>query len=124
MKTKTQLRIIILVLIVVGLGAAIYKNQVLGFSFFPQEKVDAWTIEAKITFTGEGGPATVTLHKPDSTVNIATISQETVSDSFTQSDNHISGDDSSAVWTNDKAEGEQVIYYRVQAYKKKGTSKR
>jgi len=123
MKTKTQLRVIIFLLIVVGLGAAVYKNQVLGFSFFPQEKVDTWTIEAKITFEGEGGPSKVTLHKPDSTVNIAVISQETVSDSFTKSENKISGDRDVVVWTNDKAEGEQTIYYRVQAYKKKGTSK-
>ena len=123
MKTKTQLRIIILILVTLGLGAAIYKNQVLGFSFFPQEKVDTWTIEAKITFTGEGGPSTVTLHKPDSTINISTISQETVSDSFANAKNAISGDEDSVVWKNDKAEGEQIIYYRVQAYKKKGTSK-
>ena len=47
MQTKTQLRLIIAILIVVGLGAAIYKNQVLGFPFFPETKVDVWTIGGK-----------------------------------------------------------------------------
>jgi hypothetical protein len=118
MKTKTQLRMIIILLIMVGLGAAIYKNQVLGFSFFPQEKVETWTVEAKITFIGDGGPATVTLNEADNTDHMAVINHESVSDQFQQLEAIQPTGEKKLVWQKKKAEGPQQIYYRVSAYKK------
>ncbi|RUM48167.1 MAG: hypothetical protein DSY80_00055, partial [Desulfocapsa sp.] len=82
MKTKTQLRLIIFTLLVVGFGAALYKNQVLGFSFLPESHVDVWTIEAKLTFTADGSPITVRLNGADNTANMVVLNQETVGEKF------------------------------------------
>lgn len=118
MQTKTQLRLIITVLIILGLGAAVYKNQVLGFRFTPEAKVKVWTIEAQITFTAEGGPVTVRLNRADNTGNMAVLDQETIGEKYlytteTTADGKVYG-----LWEKNKAEGKQVIYYRVAAYRR------
>ncbi len=116
MQTKTQLRLIICVLIVIGLGAAIYKNQVLGFPFFPENKVNVWTVEAKISFQAEGGPVEVVLNGADNTGNIVVLDQETVGEKYLFNWEKSTSGAAEAVWRKDKAEGEQTIYYRVSAY--------
>jgi hypothetical protein len=116
MQTKTQLRLIIVVLIAVGLGSAVYKNQVLGFPFLPEGKVDVWTIEAKITFTANGGPVTVTLNGADNGGNMVVLDQETVGEKYLFTRERGSDGVSQAVWKKDSAKGSQVIFYRVSAY--------
>lgn len=119
MKTKTQLRLIIIILIVAGLGAAIYKNRVLGFSFFPEEKVDTWTIEAKISFTADGGPVIVRINQADNTAQMAVMNHERVSGGYEDSLSTFASGEKNIEWRKDKAEGRQRIYYRVSAYRKK-----
>lgn len=122
MKTKTQLRLIIILLITIGLSAAIYKVQVLGFSFFPEEKVTAWTIESKITFTAEGGPVTIRLNRADNTANMAVLNHETVSNNYEISTQTLERGEEATVWKKAQAEGEQVLYFRVSAYRKNNQS--
>lgn len=118
MQTKTQLRLIISLLIIVGLGAAIYKNQVLGFSFFPETKVKVWTIEAKIEFMADGGPVKVTLNSADNSGNMVALNQETVGEKYLFSKEYNkAGDVTSGVWEKDSAEGKQVIFFRTSAYR-------
>ncbi len=117
MNTKKQLRLIICVLLVVGLGAALYKNQVLGFSFLPETRVDVWAIEGKITFTADGGPVTVRLNKADNTSNMVILSQETVGEKYL-----FTKETKDGVWTKESATGEQVIYYRASTYRRGGTT--
>jgi hypothetical protein len=118
MQTKTQLRLIISLLIIVGLGAAMYKNQVLGFSFFPETKVNVWTIEAKIKFMAEGGPVKVILNGADNTGNMVALNQETVGEKYLftkeyDEDGNVKG----GIWEKESAEGEQVIFFRTSAYR-------
>jgi len=122
MKTKTQLRLIIILLIVTGLGAAIYKNQVLGFSFSPEAKVDTWTIEAKITFEADGGPVMVSLNQADNTAHMAVLSRETVGDKYVKTIENSHTGEERVVWRKDDAEGKQLIYYRVSAFQKDNKS--
>ncbi len=122
MQTKTQLRLIILVLIVTGLGAAIYKNQVLGFPFLPEKKVNVWTIEAKITFAAEGRPVQVVLNAADNTGNMMILDQETVGEKYHFSKEEDADGQTQGVWTKETAKGKQVIFYRVSAYRGKGNS--
>jgi hypothetical protein len=118
MQTKTQLRLIISLLIIVGLGAAMYKNQVLGFSFFPETKVNVWTIEAKIGFMAEGGPVKVILNGADNAGNMVALNQETVGEKYLftkeyDEDGNVKG----GIWEKESAEGEQVIFFRTSAYR-------
>lgn len=122
MKTKTQLRLIIILLITIGLGAAIYKNQVLGFSFLPEERVTTWTIEAKISFTADGGPATIRLNQADNTANMVALNHETVSQGYDIQTQALERGENATVWYKEQAEGEQVLYFRVSAYRKNNQS--
>lgn len=118
MQTKTQLRLIISLLILVGLGAAIYKHQVLGFSFFPETKVKVWTIEAKIKFMAEGGPVKVNLNGADNAGNMVALNQETVGDNYLFTKEYDEkGNVTGGVWEKESAEGEQVIFFRTSVYR-------
>jgi hypothetical protein len=116
MQTKTQLRLIIAALIIVGLGAAIYKNQVLGFPFFPEKKVNVWTIEAKITFMAQGGPVRVTFNQADNTGSMAVLNQETVGEKYLFNTEKNHAGKTFGVWKKDYAQGKQTIFYRVSTY--------
>lgn len=122
MKIKTQLWLIILILIVAGMGAALYKNQVLGFSFLPESRVDVWAIEAKIAFTADGGPVVVKLNRADSTSNMVVLNQETVGEKYLFTKEKTPDGRKIGVWTKDSATGKQVIYYRVSTYRRGGNT--
>ena len=122
MQTKTQLRLIIFILVITGLGAAIYKNRVLGFSFLPEKKVNVWTIETKIKFVAEGGPIKVILNGADNTRNMMILNQETVGEKYLFTKVKDVNGSVSGIWTKDSAKGEQVIFYRVSAYRTSGST--
>ena len=118
MQTKTQLRLIIGILVALGLGAAIYKNQVLGFSFLPETRVDVWTIEAKISFEADGGPVKVLLNHADNTANMVVLNQETVGEKYLYRTEQTKNGNKFGIWTKDSAKGSQTIFYRVAAYRR------
>ncbi len=118
METKTQLRIVITLLIALGLGAAIYKHFVLGFPFFPEKKVKVWTVEAKIAFVADGGPVEIRVNAADNTPSLAILDQEIVGEKYTLTREKNENGERVLVWRKDRASGEQVIYYRVSAYRR------
>ncbi len=118
MSTKTQLRIVITLLVTLGLGAALYKHFVLGFPFFPEEKVRVWTVEARISFVADGGPVEVRVNAADNTPTLAVLDQEIVGEKYTFTREQNENNERVAVWRKDRATGEQVIYYRVSAYRR------
>ena len=65
MKSRIQLIVIVLVLVLLGSGLAFYKHIKLGFPLTPTEKETVWTVEATVTFTADGGPVQVSLNLPD-----------------------------------------------------------
>lgn len=117
MQTKTQLRLIIIVLIIAGLGAAIYKNQILGFSFFPEKNVEVWTIESKIEFMAEDGPVVVSLNAADNSSNLMILNEETIGEDYLYTEEKSEDGQERLVWRKEIAKGKQVIYFRVFASK-------
>lgn len=107
MQTKVQVRLIVLLLLAVGLSSAVYKNIVLGFSFLPEKAVSIWTVETAISFEAEGGPVTISLNLPDTSDTLTVLDVKNVSKGYTFK---VEGD--RAVWRNDNAEGESVVYLR------------
>lgn len=65
MKSRIQLIIIVLALVMLGSGLALYKHVKLGFPLTPTKKETVWAVEATITFTAEGGPVEVSVNMPD-----------------------------------------------------------
>lgn len=111
MKIKLQLTLIITLLLVIGIGSAVYKSSVLGFSFIPSDKITTWTVETAISFLADGGPIEVSLNLPDASETLAVLDiKSTAKDyNFTTSENR-------ATWKSDNiSPGKKQIYFRTTA---------
>jgi hypothetical protein len=65
MSSKTRLILAVMVLCLIGIGIAIYKNRKLGVPLWAGEQSTSWLIEAKVSFLSvEEGPVTVKLSLP------------------------------------------------------------
>lgn len=116
MKDKLKVYVLASLLALVGLSMALYKHFKLGFPLLPDEKVAVWTVESKVEFEADGAEVLVSLALPDSQQGI-----DIVNENFTTSGygfTEIDQPDGSrrAQWTTRKAEGRQVLYYRLQIY--------
>ena len=116
MKDKLKVYVVALLLALVGLSMALYKHFALGFPLFPDQKVGIWTVESKVEFEAAGSEVLVSLALPDSQQGI-----EITNENFTTSGygfTEIDQPDGSrrAQWTRRKADGRQVLYYRLQIY--------
>ena len=119
MKTKIQLTIIVLVLVILGAGAAIYKNRVLGFTFLPDTFKRAWTVEAVISFEADGGPVTISMNKPDQNTDMALLDAKNLARDYSLEDK-----DGRKIWKKDNAQGPQKIFFRATAYRKENKEKK
>lgn len=113
MKQRIQIIVIITVLIVLGVGAAMYKHTKLGFPFLPEKKETVWTVEATIAFTADGGPAEVSLNMPDATEGLAVVARQSLTEGYAFKER-----DGRAVWSAEKARGAQSLFFRTTAYRR------
>ena len=116
MKDKLKVYVVALLLALVGVSMALYKHFALGFPLFPDQKVGIWTVESKVEFEAAGSEVLVSLALPDSQQGI-----EITNENFTTSGygfTEVDQPDGSrrAQWTRRKADGRQVLYYRLQIY--------
>ena len=116
MKDKLKVYVVALLLAVLGLSMALYKYFALGFPLFPDQKIGVWTVESKIEFEASGSEVLVSLALPDVQQGV-----EIMNENFTTSGygfTEIDQPDGSrrAQWSRRKAEGRQVLYYRLQIY--------
>lgn len=108
MTTKLQIRLIIALLILLGLGSAWYKNQVLGFSFVPEKRVELWTVEAKVSFVGNGGKAEISLNLPDPSQDLVVLTSKNVGIGY-----DFSKEKGRAVWRSEHVNGENSLYLQA-----------
>lgn len=108
MTTKLQIRIIIVVLLFLGFGSAWYKHQVLGFSFLPKKRVEIWTIEAKVSFLGDGRDVEVSLNLPDQSQDLAVLASKNVGLGYV-----FAKENGRALWRAEKVEGPQTLYLQA-----------
>ena len=115
MKARSQIFILVSLLLIVGIGLTIYKCYALGFMFTPGEET-VWQVQARMQFDAEDGPAKVSLVMPANDKSRRTVFREKLSDDyecvFVNEDNI-----RKAVWTRDDAQGMQVIYFRADFYR-------
>ena len=110
---RTQLALVVILLITAGLGLTLYKHVTLGFPLFPGEHSPVWTVEAQINFNADNGPAQVSLTLP------AAQDGAIVLDEFFASSGYginVNQQDSQrrAVWSIRQADKRQTLFYRVQ----------
>ncbi len=118
MRSKTELTIVIIALLVLGLGMTFYKVKYLGFSFTPDKKETVWTVESAIDFVGEGQPVKVSLRMPYNTRSFAVTDFQEESPGF---DFQVVDEDGSkrGIWTSKKSlSGPQRIFFRANIYRR------
>nr|WP_010131219.1 inactive transglutaminase family protein [Microbulbifer agarilyticus] len=121
MSPRAQVYILAALLALMGAGLTIYKNVELGFPLLPGEYRTVWTIEAKVRFTADGGPAKAALTLPREQRNM-----EVLGETFSSSGygfNIIREDDEyRAVWAKREASGAQSLFYQLDVHQTPGAA--
>jgi len=115
MRARTQLLILVAILVCTGVGLALYKCYALGFTFLPEMTSTVWQVQGRIQFVAEGGPVKISMILPAHDEYRKTVRSEKIADGY----KYVLTEDGNihkAVWTRDEADGPQVIYYRGDFY--------
>ncbi|KAB7622807.1 inactive transglutaminase family protein [Alkalilimnicola sp. S0819] len=109
-----SVRVLALLLLVTGIGMAWYKSQMLGLPLLPTEQARVWTVEARVKFEAEGGPAKLDLAIPaEQLAGHRRLGEDFISSNYGLATEQ-RGDNRLARWAVRRARGEQVLYYRLQ----------
>ena len=103
----------ILLIILAGVGAALcwHRHEVFETPWFPGEKLQVWSIEAKVEFQAQGDPVKASLAIPGSQPGFELLGEHTASPGYGLSYIEEPGA-RRAEWSIRKAEGDQTLYYR------------
>lgn len=108
-----HLRLLVVLLLAVGAGTTWYKVTVLGLPVQPDAETPIWTVEARITFQADGGPARVGFHIPGNPPGFNVLGEDFVSSQYGLARER-AGQNRKALWTARRASGQQSLYYRIQ----------
>ncbi len=97
---------------ILALMLCLYKALVLGFPLTPGDVVQRWDVEARLRFVAEGGTVKASLSLPAGTPTLLMVDERFVSRGYGLSTKRIE-ESRRAIWTQRKAKGEQVLYYRA-----------
>lgn len=116
MNNRTQLILLVAVLLCLGVGITIYKVVFLGFALSPEERESVWTVEAEISFLADGGPVEVSLNHPDNLNDLAVVDIVDENHGYGYLVKEVDGVRRS-IWTRKDARGPQKIYQRLNVYR-------
>ncbi len=110
MNSRLPFLLLIFVLVAIGLSSIYYRHVHTGVPLTPGQRIDVWQVEADISFTGTGEPATVALNLPrDSQFEL--MEEFTASPAYgvnvTRDEQH-----SKVVWSKREVQGPQTLYYK------------
>ncbi len=114
---KTQLYVLAAIFAALGLGAFLYKWQVLRFPVKPVAQTEVWELQARVEFNARRGPHTVTLQLPDDPPGFVVLDETLVSRRYGENiERTRSG--RAVQWTVRRGNGsEQALYYRATVYR-------
>lgn len=115
MSNKLQMRLVVLILITIGLGMAVYRHMALGFPILPGEHTHVWEVEAQIEFKAEDGPVTVSLAMPEPHSRFSVVDNFFASPGYGFRKTEDGGIER-AEWTRRDATGKQILYYRIKVH--------
>ncbi len=119
MTSRSQLFLLSGILIATGLGLALYKNMAFGFPLTQAGSEDVWTVEAEISFVGEGQPARVSLALPRTSQDFMVLQEGFASPGYGFERREAVGGER-AEWTRRNADAQQSLFYRVQLARRMG----
>ena len=109
---RTQLLIIVGVLIATALGIFSYKVTQLGYPVVPDLDSDTWTLEAKVSFRGQGDPVTLRLALPESEGQFSVVDESFIASGFgIETTTDETG--RRAVFERRAQDGNAVVFYRA-----------
>ena len=107
-----QLGLLSLFFALSGLSLFYYKAAVLGLPLEPRQRTSVWTVEARLRFAADGGPARVSLRIPDAPPGYQIIDESFVSSGYGLTSEGGEGK-RAALWAKRRARGEETLYYRA-----------
>ncbi|GGK76309.1 UUP1 family membrane protein [Amphritea balenae] len=112
MQQKIPFYLLIILLVGLGLGSAVYRHLNLEVPWLPGEIREVWSVEARLEFTAKGEGVVVQLAIPRSQPGFTLLEQGTASPGYGLS--YLTEEDTPAVrWSTQQAAGKQVLYYRA-----------
>ena len=109
---KLTVRLWSIFFIVIGLAIFAHKVFQLGIPITPDATTETWTIQARLTFIGNGKNIKASLAVPNVTPGYIKIDEHYISGDFGLNAKII-GDNKTAEWAKRKALGQQTLYYRT-----------
>lgn len=116
MFVRRQVVVLSLLLAVLGLVLFWYKVAQLGLPLEPNANSQVWTVEARLSFNGQGGPAKAQMRIPKEPPGLGILNENFVSRGFGLSMQEYDNNDRLAFWSLRRARGPQAVYYRVSVF--------
>lgn len=110
---NNKINVTALILILIALSAVYYKHEKLGLPLKPAEQSEVWTVEAKLQFKANGGPAKAQFYIPRDPPGFIKLNEDFISSNYglaTEQD----ALNREALWAVRRAKGKQVLYYRME----------
>lgn len=112
MQERIPFYLLIILLIGIGLGSAIYRHVSLEIPWMPGETREIWSVEARLEFVADGEEVVAQLAIPDTQPGFTLLEQATASPGYGLS--YLTEEQLPAVrWSVQQAYGKQVLYYRA-----------
>lgn len=116
MNNSQHAAILAVLLIALGLGIFWYKAMHVGLPLMADVDSDIWTVEARVSFRGDGRPVKASMRIPNKPPGFGILNENFVSRGYgltTMEDQS----NREAQWARRSARGPQALYYRVSVYR-------
>ncbi|MGB5148178.1 MAG: inactive transglutaminase family protein [Porticoccaceae bacterium] len=100
------------ILIAAGLGICAYKAVKLGMPIKADQDTAVWTVQARVGFQGEGGPAIVDLALPSVLPGFLKLDEHFIANRYGMAVEE-TGDRRKVQWVKRRARGAETLYYRI-----------
>ncbi len=108
-----HLKVLALVLVALALAVSAYKVLWLGLPLLPEEEIEVWSVEARLTFKAKGKPVKVRFALPKTQPGFLILDEDFVSGRYGLT-LHEDKAARYAEWVVRRAKGEQTLYYHLQ----------
>jgi hypothetical protein len=113
MTSRLFFHLIVFALILSGISISWLRHEHMHIPFLPGVQAPVWLVEARIDFTAQGEPVTVSLDIPDAPPGFAIFSEQTASPGYGFSILDFNGN-RRGEWSIRSSNGPQTLYYKIQ----------
>ena len=99
-------------LILVGLAVSAYKALYLGMPVRADRETEVWTVQVRVGFRAEGGPAIVDLAVPSTIPGFVKLDEHFIASRYGMATED-AGDLRKVQWVKRRATGDETLYYRI-----------